>query len=245
MGLHSPHTHAAASGLERKGFSYAELSGKQRARDHRTEPFHHEGAIEWEPGKMMGIGCRSLHGQRQQFAAKLVKPLAGLGAYGEKDGMVRIKKRAPEEASYLGAYLFKAPRADSVHLGDHGKTPANSKQAANGEMLFGLRLDAFFGGDDKQDSIDAARACEHIADKELVPWNIDEADAQRAIISCRCVERSESQIDGDAPALLLRQAIGVNTGQRADERGFAVVDVTRSSDDKRFDRLGHAGYIFR
>ncbi len=211
MGLHSPHTHAAASGLERKGFSYAELSGKQRARDHRTEPFHHEGAIQWEPRKMMRDWVAAVFMAKDSSSRRSwSSPWPRLGAYGEKDGMVRVKKRALEEASYLGADLFETARADSVHLGDHGKTAANSKQAANGEMLFGLRLDAFFGGDDKQHSIDAACACEHIADKELVPWNIDEADAQRAIISCRCVERSESQIDGDAPALLLRQAIGVN-----------------------------------
>ena len=159
--------------------------------------------------------------------------------------MVRVKKRAPEEAPYLAANFFETAWADGVDLGDHGKAPANSEQATDGEMLFGLRLDAFFGGDDKHHSIDASCARKHIADKQLVPRNIDEADAQWAIVSRRCVERSKSQIDGDAPALLLRQAIGVNTGQRADERGFAVVDVTRCSDDERFDRLGHAGEIFR
>src|SRR6202161_577927 len=121
---------------------------------------------------MVGIGCRGLHGQRQQFAAKLFKPLAGLPAYGENDGMVRIKKRAPEEASYLGADFFETSRADGVHFSDHGKAAANSEQAANGEMLFGLRLYDFFGGDDKHHSIDAACACKHIPDKELVPWNI-------------------------------------------------------------------------
>jgi hypothetical protein len=88
--------------------------------------------------------------------------------------------------------LRKTAGADGVNLGDHGKTSADSEQAADGEMLFSLRLDTFLGGDDKQDSIDATRACEHIADKELVPRNIDEADAQRAVVSCRCVERSES-----------------------------------------------------
>ena len=181
----------------------------------------------------------------RKFAAKLVKSFAGLGAYGENAGMVSVKKRAFEECSYRGADFFEPAWADGVNLGDHGKAAANSEQAADGEMLFGLRLDAFFGGDDKEDSIDAACACEHIADKELVPRDIDEADAQRAMVSRRCVQRSESQIDGDATALLLGQAIGVNASQCTDERGFAVVDVTRCPDDDRFDRLGHAGEIFR
>ena len=98
---------------------------------------------------MVGIGDRGLHRQKQEFAAKLVKPLAGLGAHGENAGMVSVKKRALEEGSYLGADLLETARADGVNLGDHGKTPADSEQAADGEMLFGLRLDAFFGGDDK------------------------------------------------------------------------------------------------
>ena len=114
---------------------------------------------------MVGIVDRSLHRQRQEFAAKLVQPLAGLGAYRENAGMASVKKRAFEECFYLEADLFETAWADGVNLGDHGKAAADSEQAADGEMLFGLRLDAFFGGDDQQDSIDAACACEHVADK--------------------------------------------------------------------------------
>jgi hypothetical protein len=46
---------------------------------------------------MVGIGGRGLHGQRQEFAAKLVEPLAGLGAYGENAGMVSVEKRTLEK----------------------------------------------------------------------------------------------------------------------------------------------------
>src|ERR1700744_3152034 len=105
---------------------------------------------------MVGMGGRGREGKRQQFAAKPVKPLAGLSAYRDNAGVVFVKKGTAEEGSYLGTHFFETARADGVYLGDHGKTAADSKQAADGEMLFGLRLDAFFGRDDKQDSIDAA-----------------------------------------------------------------------------------------
>ena len=141
---------------------------------------------------MMGILDCGVHRQRQEFAAKLVKPLPGLGAYGENSGMASLKKRALEECFYLQADLLETARADGVNLGDHGKAAADAKQAADGKMLLGLRLDAFFGGDNQQDGINAACACEHVADEEFMPWDIDEADAQRAIVSCRCIERSES-----------------------------------------------------
>ena len=73
-----------------------------------------------------------------------------------------------------------------------GETSTDAEEAADCEMLFSLRLDAFFSGDNKENSIDAARASEHVADKELVPRNIDEADAQRAIVGRRSVQRSKS-----------------------------------------------------
>ena len=39
-------------------------------------------------------------------------------------------------------------------------------------------------------------------------------------------ERREAELDRDAARLLLRQAVGVDAGQRAHERGLAVVDVS-------------------
>ena len=37
----------------------------------------------------------------------------------------------------------------------------------------------------------------------------------------------EAEVDGDAAALLFLQAVGVDAGERPDERGLAVVDVAR------------------
>ena len=84
-------------------------------------------------------------GGTQGIGRQLVKSLAGLGAYGQNAGMVSVKKGPLEEYSYCGADLFEPAWADRVNLGDHGKSAADSQQAADGEMLFGLRLDAFFG----------------------------------------------------------------------------------------------------
>jgi len=188
---------------------------------------------------MIGIVDRTRHRQRRKFAAKRVKSFAGLCAYRENAGMASVKKRALEECSYSGADLFEPARADGVNLGDHGKAAADSEQAADGEMLFGLRLDTFFCGDGEENGIDAACACEHIADKELVSGNIDEADSQRGVVGRVRVEGGESQIDGDAAPLLFGQAVGVHAGESVHERRLAVVDVTSCSDDDRFDRRVH------
>ena len=42
----------------------------------------------------------------------------------------------------------------------------------------------------------------------------------------------EAEVDGDAAFLLFLQAIGVDAGQRLDQRGLAMVDMTCGSDDQ-------------
>ncbi len=41
----------------------------------------------------------------------------------------------------------------------------------------------------------------------------------------------KTEVDGDAAALFFFQAVGVNSSQRLDQSGFAVVDVPRRAYD--------------
>ena len=41
-----------------------------------------------------------------------------------------------------------------------------------------LRLDGLVGGNHQQHQVDAAHPCEHIANKALVPRNVDKTQAQ-------------------------------------------------------------------
>ena len=45
------------------------------------------------------------------------------------------------------------------------------------------------------------------------------------------VEMREAEIDGNAAALLFGEAIGIGSGERFDERGFAVIYMTGGTDD--------------
>ena len=54
----------------------------------------------------------------------------------------------------------------------------------------------------------------------------------------REIEPREAELGGDAARLLDGQSIGVDAGQRADERGLAVIDVTGSPEDNGMDRHG-------
>ena len=41
----------------------------------------------------------------------------------------------------------------------------------------------------------------------------------------------KAEVDGDAPGLLLLEAVGVGAGEGLDQRGLAVVDVAGGADD--------------
>ena len=135
-------------------------------------------------------GCT--HRKGQQFAAKLAEPLASMCAHGENTGIALPEKCIGKKRSYLRANLFETGRANRVCFGHHGQTTTDPEESADREMLFCLRLHAFFSRDDKKNCIDAAGARQHIADKVTVTGDINEADSPGTIIRPRCVEKSKS-----------------------------------------------------
>src|SRR5205823_1817630 len=64
----------------------------------------------------------------------------------------------------------------------------------------------------------------------LVPRHVDHADRLGDALR-REIEVREAELDGDAALLLLLQAVGVDAGERAHQRGLAVVDVSGGADD--------------
>ncbi len=72
-------------------------------------------------------------------------------------------------------------------------------------------------------------------DELLVAGDVD--DPER--VAARQVEPREPELDRDAALLLLAETVGVDAGQRLDELGLAVVDVTRGAEDDVLGGLGH------
>ena len=98
---------------------------------------------------------------------------------------------------------------------------AHAEQLEDRDVLARLRHHAVVAGDDEQREVDAGRAGDHRAHEALVPRHVD--DRERAARRAREVRIAER--DGDAARLLLRQAVGVDAGERAHERRLAVIDV--------------------
>src|ERR1700674_1514819 len=105
------------------------------------------------------------------------------------------------------------------------------------EMLLGLRHHAVVGGDGEEYEVDAVRAGEHVADEALVPGDVDDAGA--GIVGKG--EVGEAEIDRNAALLFFFEAVGVLAGERFDERGLAVIDMTGGADDGVGDGGGHFG----
>jgi len=99
-------------------------------------------------------------------------------------------------------------------------------------MFSRLRLDAFVGGDDQQDEIDAADSREHIADKALVARDIDKAEAKSvAAIKGGKFQVGESDVNGDAAPLFFFESVSVDPSQGADEGRLAMIDVSCGADN--------------
>ena len=82
------------------------------------------------------------------------------------------------------------------------------------------------GGDDEEGVLVAGDARDHVVDEAAVTWDVDEADAGAAHIGV-----GEAEVDGESPAPLLGEAVGVDAGQRPHDGRLAVIDMTRERND--------------
>ena len=116
-----------------------------------------------------------------------------------------------------------------VGLG-HGHDPgADAQRLEHRSVLAGLRHHTVVGGDRHQKQVDAARARDHRPYKPLVPGNVDHRQPPpRGQLEARVAE-----LDRDPPRPLLREPVGVDSGQRAYQRGLAVIDVAGGSERQR------------
>ena len=82
---------------------------------------------------------------------------------------------------------------------------------------------------------------DHRAHQALVTRHVDDAEV-RALAE---IERCEAELDRDAAALLLGQPIGVDAGQRLDQRRLPVVDVPGGPEHQRRGFGVRAAHAFR
>ena len=110
------------------------------------------------------------------------------------------------------------------HDGDPVRDPEGVEQL---EMLDGLGARAVVGRNDEQRGVDLAGPDEHVPDELVVARDVDE-------VELRAVREGHvgiPHVDRHPPPALLGKAVGIDPGERAEQRRLAVIDVPRGPDD--------------
>ena len=215
-------------------FPDADRSPHKGAGDDRPEPLHRERAIDGKAEEEGGVLSRDSAGDPVERGDQPGKPLPGRRGYAH-DGRV-LQEGPTDEFPDLLLLEGEPLLVDLVALVQGHEPVPDGEEAADVQVLPGLRHDPFVRGDHQHQDIHPGGPGDHRPDEFLVAGDVD--DPRKGPGGER--EVREPQLDRDPPLLLLLEAVGVDSRQGPDERALAVVDVARGSDD---DPLGHEAYL--
>jgi hypothetical protein len=199
----------------------------QRTGDDRPKSFDGERSVDWQT-RDSGFCLRvDVVGQTGKRLFQFWYTLTSSGTDG--DDRRSFEERAVNEVFGLGSRKLEQFLVNEIGFCKYDQTRLNVKQSTDIEVFARLRHHGFVGRNDEHDQIDPVSTGEHVLDEALVPWNIDEAKLKVADHQIR-----KSDVDSDASLLFFFEAVGVDTGERLDQRGLAVVNVACGSYDDRF-----------
>ena len=230
----TPRTRALAGREDFELVFFSYRTAEQRSGYDRSEALHGEHAVNGQAEECARIPRADLGRHPRQLALELFDAGAGLGADGDHGRA--LQKRPAQELFEFQTHHVEGFLVHQVGLGQDGDAARYGKQAADLEVLARLRLDGFVRRHHQQHQVNAPHAGQHVAHETLVSGDVHKAQAQRFAVRGWELEVRKAQVDGDAAALLFRQAVGVDAGQRLHQRGFAVVDVPGGPDDDGLHR---------
>ena len=201
----------------------------QRAGDHRPAATRREDAVDPQ-ARSSAIGRRRRAArQPRQLGAQLVEPDATRCGHGHD-------RRASEErpGDSLGnledGQLDEIGIVEDIDLGECDDAVADADELEDAQVLLALRLPSLGRCHDEEAGVHAADTGQHVAQEPHVARHVDEGDRLGpGVVSDGRV--GEPEVDGQAAAVLLLEAVGVGTGERQDQRRLAMVDVSRRGDD--------------
>src|SRR5438874_10107493 len=98
-------------------------------------------------------------------------------------------------------------------------------------MFFCLRHPPVISCDNEQREIDRTDACDHVLDEILVPRHVHDPDTEQPLGGMK-LQLRKTQLDRDAAQLFFGEAIGIDTGERTDERALAVINMPGRREDE-------------
>jgi hypothetical protein len=228
--LDAAHLHPAPLRQDRELILRDDAPRHQRAGRHRAKSLHRERAIDRQAGGAVGGTVGDERGLGGDGGAERIEPVAGRRRHLD-DGRA-FKERTVDQLRHVLPDQRARVGVGQIRFRDDDDAARDAQELADVEVLAGLRHHRFVGGHNQQHAIDAADTGEHRSDEALVAGDVDKGDAGGADDGVR-----KAQLDGDAAGLLFLQAIGIDPGQRADERALAVIDVAGGSDHEAVHAL--------
>jgi len=206
-------------------FAHAQRSVDQPPGHDRAEARHRERSVDGQAGSRQIAPRRCGAEDRLQRREELLEPSPR--RRGDVDDRSVGERRARERGADLRADEGRPLVVDEIALAEDDHASLDAEQLEDREVLPGLGHDALIRGHDEHDRVDTADAGEHVADEVLMARHVDDAHVRAAGKR----EPGEAQVDGHPALAFFAQAVGVDAGERVNERGLAVVDVAGRSDD--------------
>ena len=196
-----------------------------RAGDDRAVSGDREDSIDREPEEAGVVARPSFLAESAQSLTEMADSVTRCGR--SPHDLRLFEKGAGDQGSDVRFDEVEPSLIDQIALGEDDHAPGEAQQAKDFQVLTGLGHDGVVGRDDEHGEVQSGRAGEHISDETLVTRDVHERDPQPTEF-----ELGETEINGNPPLLLGREAVGINAGQFSDKRGLAVVDMTRGPDNE-------------
>jgi hypothetical protein len=223
--LQPPDAGPDASRLQLHPVPDGEPTGPQRPGDHRPGPPDGEDPVHREHRHVVPVVALDPPGDLEDRPAEGLDPRPGDGGGGD-DGRLRMGPTGQEVPDIVPREL-EPLLFHQVGLGQGHDEGPDAQEPEDGVVLASLGHDPFVGGDHQDHHVHPRGPREHVPDEALVPRHVHDPEAQFLV-----VELGEPQVDRDPPLLLLGEAIGVDAGERPDQRRLPMVDVTCGPQDE-------------
>ena len=167
--------------------------------------------------------------------------LPGHGARANQGGF--FQKGTCGQFSYFLLDQLDPIGGSQITLGQHHDAVPHVQHPQDVHMFAGLGLHGVVRCDDQHGQVHARGTGKHLTYEAFVTWNVD--DAQAIIPEDQL---GESQLNRNAPPLLLGKPVRISSGKRLHEGGLAVVDMTSRSEDQiehapEFSKEGHTDVL--
>ena len=230
MRVNAAHPHLDPARADQQPVADRDLAGRGRAGHDQPDAGQRKRAVDRQPEQAARRPCGARRVGVPRALAQMLgergDPVAGEARHREDR---RCRHTRPRRAAARPRFrpLRSRSARHAVDLGDDPGDLGDADQFEHVEMFERLRPRSVIGGDDQQHPVDRQHAGQHVRQKPLVPGDIDKPQLG-AVRQCRI---GEAEIDRQPAPLFLGQAVGVDPGQRAHQRGLAVVDMAGGRED--------------